>query len=86
MERVYHVHVIQIGRGSLICNVYRMVEREVPDGESLELGITGLDAVFLLLIELTQAYGHLAASGTGSCDNHERTGGHDIIITAEPLI
>ena len=86
MERVNHVHVIKIGSCGLICYVYGMIERKVPDRECLKLGIAGLDTVFLLLIELAQAYGHLAASGARSCNDNKRTRGDHIIISSESLI
>ena len=86
MERVNHVHVIQIGSGRLIGYVYGMVQRKVPYGECLEFGVTGLDSMLLLLEKLTQTNSHLAASGTGGSNHHQRTGCHDIIVTAESLI
>ena len=53
MEGVYHVHVVQVGGGSLIGQVYRMLERQVPHREGLKLGIACADATLVLVIELT---------------------------------
>jgi len=86
MERVNHVHIVKVGRGCLIGYVYGMVQGQVPDGECLELGVTGFHSVFLLLVKLAQADCHLAASWAGSRNDYKRTCGLDIIIATESLI
>ena len=72
MERVNHVHVIEISRCSLIGNVHRMLQRKVPHGESFKLGISGFHATLVLMIELAETNCHLPAAGTGSRYHHQR--------------
>ena len=63
-----------------------MLQRNVPDREGLKLCITGLDAAFVLVIELRQAGRHLAASRSGSGDDHQRFAGFDIVILPVAVI
>ena len=50
----------------LIGQIDRMLQRQIPDGEGLILGVAGLDAPAVLLVELAQAGGHFAGAGTGA--------------------
>ena len=86
MEGVDHVHIVQVGGGGLIGQVHGMLQGDVPDGEGLELGVTGVDAALMLVVELAQAGGHLAAAGAGGGDHHQRTGGLDVVVDAEALV
>ena len=52
MEGVNHINVLQIRRSSLISHVYRMLQRQIPDGEGFEFSITGLNAAFVFMIQL----------------------------------
>ena len=52
MERVNHIDVVQVGSSGLVGNVYRMLQRQTPYGESFELGVTGTDTSLILIIEL----------------------------------
>ena len=63
-----------------------MVERQVPDREGLELGVAGLDAALVVVVELGEAGGHLAAAGAGSGDNDQLAGGLDVFVSAEAFI
>ena len=71
VERVNHVDVIQVGGGSLIGNVDGVLQRQVPYGEGLELGISGMYSPLVLIVELRQADSHLAAAWTGSRDDDQ---------------
>ena len=86
MEGVDHVHVVQVGGSGLVGEVDRVLEGQVPDGEGLELGITGLDAPLVLVVELGQAGGHLAAAGAGGRDDDEGTLGLDVVVLAVALV
>ena len=57
-----------------------MFERDIPDRECLELGISGADATLILMIELGETGCHLSASRPWSCDDYERFGGLDIVV------
>ena len=63
-----------------------MVQREVPDGEGLELGVSGLPAEPVLVVELGQTHGHLTAAGAGGGDDHQRLGGLHELVPAVPLV
>ena len=86
MERVDHVHVIEVGCCSLVCYVYRMLERKVPYRECLELGVSRLDVPLVLMVELAQTYSHLSASRTRSSHDYERLCRLDIVILSESLV
>ena len=86
MEGVNHIDIVQICGSSLISQINRVFNRNIPDWEGLEFGITGLDAAFIFMIKLRQAGSHLPASGAGGGHDHERFGGFDIIILTVPLI
>jgi hypothetical protein len=56
------VHVPELGRGGLVRHVHGVPERQVPDGERLELGVAGVQATAAVVIELGEACGQLAAA------------------------
>ena len=86
VERIYHVDIVQVRSCGLVGDVNRMLERQVPHRESLELRISSLYPPLALLVQLAEAYGHLAAAGTRSCHNHERTGGLNVIVFSETFV
>ena len=85
MEGINHVHVVEVGRGRLIGQVHRVLERQVPDREGLELRVARRDPAPVLVIELAEAGGHLPAAGAGGRDDHEAAGGLDVLVPAEAL-
>ena len=86
MERVDHIHVIQICGGRFVGQIYRMAQRQVPDRESLEFGITRFNPPLMFMIQLGEAGGHFSAAGSGGSDDGQGLGGFDIIIFPVPLI
>ena len=86
MEGVDHVHVVQVGGGRLVGQVHRVLEGQVPDGEGLKLGIAGSDAPLVLVVELAQAGGHLAAARAGGGDHHQGAGGLHIVVLAKAIV
>ena len=50
MERVNHVDIVQVGCSSLVSDVDRMLQRQVPYREGLKLSITGTNATLVLII------------------------------------
>ena len=86
MERVYHVHIVQIGSSSLVCDVHRMLQWEIPHRECLKLGITGTHTTLVLIIKLTQANRHLTAARTRRSNNNQRTLCFNIIVLTEALV
>ena len=86
MEGVDHIHIVQVGRGGLVGQVHRVLEGQVPDREGLKLGIAGLNAPLVLMVELAEAGGHLAAAGAGGRDHHQGTAGLNVFVAAEALL
>ena len=72
MEGVYHVHIVEVGCGSLIGDVHRVFEGEVPHGEGLKLSITSAYAPLMLVVELTETDSHLSAARSGGGDDDQR--------------
>ena len=85
MEGVDHVHVVQVRRSGLIGQVHRMVQRHIPDGEGLEFGIARCNAPLVLMVQLAQAGGQLAAAGAGGRHHHQGPRRFDIVILAKAL-
>ena len=52
MEGVDHIHIVQIGRGGLVGQIDRVLQRQIPDGEGLILGVTRTDAPLVFVIQL----------------------------------
>ena len=85
VERVYAVDIVQIGGRRLICYVYGVFKRKIPDREGFELRIPRLYAVHMLVIELGKAGRHFAAAGAGSRDDNEPARGFYVIVSAQAL-
>ena len=86
MERVNHIHIVQIGSSSLVCDVHRMLQWEIPHRECLKLGITGTHTTLVLIIKLTQANRHLTAARPRRSNNNQRTLCFNIIVLTEALV
>ena len=86
MEGVDHVNVVQVCGCGLVGDVDRMAEGKVPDREGLELGVAGLNAAFVLLVQLAKAYCHLSAAGAGSRDNYQRLGCFYVVVLTEAFV
>ena len=50
MERVNHIHIVEVGGSCLVGDVDRVLEREIPYWECLELGISGTHPALVLII------------------------------------
>ena len=86
VEGVDHVHVVEVGGGGLVGDVDGVLQGDAPDGEGLEFGVAGLDAALVLLVELAEAHGHLAAAGAWGGDDHQWARGLDVVVAAEALV
>ena len=80
--RIDHVLILEVDRRGLVGDVQRVLEGHVPDGEGLELGVTGLVAALALVVKLREAGGELAAAGAGRGDDDDRTLGGDVFVEA----
>jgi hypothetical protein len=52
VEGIDHVEVTDVGGCGLISEIDRMLQREIPNGESLEFGITGMHPMSIFMINL----------------------------------
>ena len=86
MVGVDHVYIVEVGRGSLVGDVDRMLQRKIPHRESLKLGIASLDTALVLIVKLAQTHGHLAAAGAGRRHNHQRTRSLHIVVAPEAAV
>ena len=86
MEGIDHVDIVQIRRGSLVGQIDRVLERQIPDREGLEFRIASPDPPFVFMINLGEAGSHFSAARSRRGDDHQRPGGLDIIIFTIPLI
>ena len=71
MERIDHIYIVQIRRGSFVSQVDGMAQRQIPDGESFKFRISGFHAPLVFVPDLTQAGGHFPAAGAGSRYDHQ---------------
>ena len=63
-----------------------MAQRQIPDRERLKLGVARAHAALVLVIELAQARGHLAAAGAGRGHNDEAARRLDVVVAAEAVV
>ena len=86
MPRVDDVAVVEVGRRGLVRDVHGVLERQVPHREGLVLGIAGLHAALVLVVELAEARGELARAGAGSGHHDERPARLDVVVLAKALV
>jgi len=86
MERIDHIHVLEVQRGGLVGYVDGMVQRDVPYRERLELGVSRGDSSPVLIVQLGEAYRHLPAAGTGSGHHDERARRLDELVASVSVI
>ena len=86
MKGVDHVHIVQVRRGRLVGKVHRVLQRQVPDGKCLKLGVAGPNPPLVIMVELAEAGGHLAAAGAGGRYHHQGVGGLDIVVAPQALV
>ena len=72
MERVDHVEVLEVGRRSLVGDVDRVLERQVPDREGLELRVSGLAASLVFMVDLRERCRELARASARSGNDDQR--------------
>ena len=70
VKRIDHIDIIQICRCRFICQIDRMLQRNIPDRESLIFSVSRLDPSFIVMVKLRKAGSHFPASGPRSCHNH----------------
>ena len=82
MKGVYHIHVFEVGRSRLVSYIDRVLERQVPDRESLKLGVSGFYTSLVLVIELRQACCQLAAAAARTCNYGQRFSNFYVRVSA----
>ena len=68
--------------GGLVGDVDGVLEREVPDGEGFELGVSRAAAALVLVVELGEAGGEFAAARARPRDDDEGLFGFDVGVGA----
>ena len=63
-----------------------MIQRDIPDGEGFKFGIARGIAPLVLMVELTQTGGQLAAAGAGGRHYHQGAGGFNVLVSSEALV
>ena len=85
MEGVDGVAVVQVDGCRFVCDVHRMLQGQVPDGEGLVLGVACVDSALVLVVQLGKAGCHLARAGARGGYHDQRTGGFHVVVQAEAL-
>jgi len=78
--RVNHIYIIQISCSGFISKIHRVIQGKIPNRKCFKLGITSIDAPFVLMVELRQTGAHFATAGTGCGYDNQRSGSFNIII------
>ena len=86
MEGVNHIDIVKVGCGCLVGDIHGVLERQIPHGEGLKLGISSLNATLVLLIQLAEADRHLAATWARGCDDDKGARGFYIIVAAKTIL
>ena len=86
MIRVDHVDIAEVGGRRFVGDVDGMAQRQVPDGEGLELGIARAHPPLVLMVELREAGGELPAARPGSRDHDERLGRFYVRVRAVSFV
>jgi len=83
---IEQVEVPDVRRGGLISDVHGMFQRHVPDGKSLELGIARFSAVPVIVVQLGEAGGQLAAARPRTGHDHEGLLRRNALVGPVPLV
>ncbi len=86
VEGVDEVEVADVGRCRLVGHVDGVLEGDVPDGEGLELGVARGQAAAVLVVELGQAGGQLAAARPRPGDDDQGVLGLDVVVGPVALV
>ena len=80
MMFINHDLIFQINGGSFVSNIDFMIDRKVPDRESLKFCISGFYTVFVLMIQIAEAGGKFSAARPRSGYYDNLIFGGDIFI------
>ena len=86
MEGVNHIHIAEVRRCRLIGQIHRVVQRHIPNGEGLKLGIARLYTPLVLMVELAHTHCKLAAAGARRSNHHQFPGGFYVVILAVAFV
>jgi len=86
VEGIDEIEVADIGRGRLVGDVDRVFQRDVPDREGLEFGVSAPYAAPVFMVYLGQAGGHLAAAGARAGHDHQGAFRFYVLVGAVSLV
>ena len=86
MIGVDHIHISEVSGSRLVGKIDGMLEGKIPHGEGFEFCIAGCDTSLVLVVELGEAGCHLTAAWTGGGDDHQGSGGFDIVVATKALL
>ncbi len=78
--------IFQVNSGRFICNIYLMIDRQIPYRKCFKFCKPGLYSVLILMVEIAQAGGKLAATWSRTRNYHNRICGLNILICSKSLI
>ena len=86
MERINHIKVVKVGSCGFICQINRVLKRQIPDREGFKFSISCHNSALMLMIKLRKACCKLAASGPRRRYDNKRLCRFDIFVPAVALI
>ena len=86
MEVVDHVDVFYVRGGRLVSDVHRVFQRQIPHGESFELGVARLNSPLIFVIKLAQTGCKLSAVRPRRVDDDERPRRFYVSVFAVALV
>ena len=85
VEVVNNIGIIKVHRGRLIGQVHGVFQGEIPDREGFKLGVAGIIAALVFVVDLRESGGQLAGARAGRGDHDKVTGGFRKLIAAKTL-
>ena len=86
VEVVNNIGIIEVYRGCLIGQVHGVFQGEIPNREGFKLGVSGVIAALMLVVDLRKRSSQLAGAGARRGDHDEVAGGFRKLIAAKTFI
>ena len=85
VEVVNNIGIVQVHRGCLIGQVHGVFQGEIPDREGFKLGVAGIIATLVLVVDLRERGGQLAGARARRGNHDEVAGGFRKLIAPKTL-